>query len=97
LISHSGQGFFEWFAAGDMRITRAMIEAAQRAEFDINQRMRRLGAERFVPTPPEVVRAMLQAALATVEMEIRAKEVRPSSPQRPQVTIVTARKPRPRP
>ena len=43
-----------------MRVTRAMIEAAQRAEFDINQQMRKLGGERFVPTPPEVVRAMLE-------------------------------------
>jgi hypothetical protein len=74
-----------------------MIVAAQRAEFDVNQRMRTLGADCFIPSPPEVIRAMLEAALATVEMEIRAKEVRPSPPQRPKLTIVTARKPRSRP
>jgi hypothetical protein len=77
-----------------MRITRAMIVAAQRAEFDVNQRMRTLDADRFVPSPPEVIRAMLKAALGAAEMEIRAKEVRPSSLQRPKLTIVTARKPR---
>jgi hypothetical protein len=80
-----------------MRITRAMIVAAQRAEFDVNQRMRALGADRFVPSPPEVIRAMLKAALGAVEMEMRAKEVRPSPPQRQKLTIVTAHKPRSRP
>jgi hypothetical protein len=43
-----------------MRITKAMIVAAQRAEFDVNQRMRTLDASRFVPSPPEVIRAMLE-------------------------------------
>jgi hypothetical protein len=78
-----------------MRITKAMIVAAQRAEFDVNQRMRALGADRFVPSPPEVIRPMLEAALATVEMEIRA-EVRPFPPGRSKLTIVAAQKPRPR-
>jgi hypothetical protein len=79
-----------------MRITRAMIVAAQRAEFDVNQRMRTLGADRFVSSPPEVIRAMLKAALGAVEMEIRAKEARPEPSERPKLTIVTARRPGPR-
>ena len=85
-----------------MRITRAMIEAAQRAEFDVNQRMRKLGGERFVRTPPEVVRAMLEAALAaapTPGSQMKAaQEAKPREPAErgPKLTIVTARKPRPK-
>ena len=85
-----------------MRITRAMIEAAQRAEFDMTQRGRKLGAERFVPTPSEVVRAMLEAALgavATPGSQMKAaREARPREPlaKRSQPTIVTAREPRPK-
>ena len=83
-----------------MRITRAMIAAAQRAEFDINQRMRKLGGERFVRTPPEVVRAMLEAALGAVETpgsQMKAtQEAKPCElgERRPKLTIVTAQKPK---
>jgi hypothetical protein len=83
-----------------MRVTRAMIAAAQRPEFDINRRMRRLDAERFIPTPPEVVRAMLEAALAvapTPRSQMKAaQEAKPGelAERRPKLTIVSARKPR---
>jgi hypothetical protein len=79
-----------------MRVTKAMIEAAQRGEFDFYQRGRRLGLAPFVPTPPEIVRAMLEAALAMIEGQIRPKEARPTplpAGERPKLTIVTARKP----
>jgi hypothetical protein len=75
-----------------------MIAAAQRAEFDM--RMRKLGTERFVLTPPEVVRAMLEAALgavATPGSQMKAaQEARPREPaeKRPRPTIVITRKPR---
>jgi hypothetical protein len=79
-----------------MRVTRAMIAAAQRTEYDMTQRMRKLGSERFVPTPPEVVRAMLEAALGAVaapgsQMKA-AQEARPREPaeKRPRPTIVRA-------
>jgi hypothetical protein len=64
--------------------------------------MRNLGAERFVPTPPEVVRAMLEAALgavATPGSQMKAaQEARPREPaeKRPKSAIVTVRMPRPK-
>src|SRR3954464_15473713 len=51
---------------GVMRVTRAMIEAARRAEYDFHQRECLIGAERFIPTPDAVIRAMLEAVLKTL-------------------------------
>jgi hypothetical protein len=45
---------------------REMIEAARRAEFDYYQRGRQIGAERHIPTPDAIIRAMLEGALSTV-------------------------------
>jgi hypothetical protein len=45
-------------------ITRQMIEAARRAEFDYFQRNRPLGLGPFQPTSDAVIRAMLEAALS---------------------------------
>jgi hypothetical protein len=91
-----------------MRVTRAMIEAAQRGEFDFHQRGRTLGAERFVPTSPEIVRAMLEAALGEAELAAGVKDragaavtsiqnrTTTATKARPKLTIVTPRKPRSR-
>lgn len=43
-------------------VTRAMVDAARRAEFDHYQRGGLLGS-RFIPTPDAVIRLMLEAAL----------------------------------
>jgi hypothetical protein len=48
---------------GGMRVTPTMIQAARRAEFDYYQKGRTLGADRFIPTPDVVIRAMLEAVL----------------------------------
>lgn len=45
-----------------MDVTRAMVDAARRAEFDYYQRGGELGS-RFIPTPDVVIRKMLEAAL----------------------------------
>jgi hypothetical protein len=85
-----------------MRITRAMIVAAQRAEFDVNQRMRTLDADRFVPSPPEVIRAMPEAALGAAQTPgsqmKAAQEARPraTDEKRRRPVIVTAPKPKSR-
>ena len=46
-----------------MHVTTAMITAARRAEYDYYQKGRVLGADRFIPTPDPVIRAMLGATL----------------------------------
>jgi hypothetical protein len=46
-----------------MMPTKAMIIAARRAEFDYYQKSRKLGAGRFIGTPDEVIKVMLEAAL----------------------------------
>jgi hypothetical protein len=71
-----------------MRVTREMIEAARRAEYDYYQKGRKIGSERFVATPDAVIRAMLEAALGTAPVPQQEGGKTPS--------IVTARKPRPR-
>jgi hypothetical protein len=69
-----------------------MIDAARRAEFDYHQRERLLGAERFIPTPDAIIRAMLEAAIA---IETRADTpVAASVSGSPAPRIVTAFKPR---
>jgi hypothetical protein len=42
-----------------MRVTKAMIDAARRDEYDYYQRGRMLSSERFITTPDAVIRAML--------------------------------------
>jgi hypothetical protein len=54
-----------------MKVTPAMMRAAQRAELDFYQKGRSIGA-RFVPTP--LIRAMLNAALATIQATPEAAE-----------------------
>ena len=71
-----------------MRVTRTMIEAARRAEFDYYQQDRMLSAERFIPTPDAVIRAMLEAAVG----DAPKAEVSKSSASG--TRIVVAHKPR---
>jgi hypothetical protein len=71
-----------------MRVTRTMIEAARRAEFDYYQKGRKIGADRFIPTPDVVIRAMLEAAVGDTP---KAEEPKPSAPA---PRIVVAQKPR---
>ncbi|MGE4049042.1 MAG: hypothetical protein AB7F35_29635 [Acetobacteraceae bacterium] len=49
-----------------MIVTKVMIDAARWTEFDYHQKGRTLG-EHFIPTPDSVIRAMLKAALATMQ------------------------------
>jgi hypothetical protein len=49
-----------------MNVTNDMIRTAQRGEYDYYQRNRQLPADKFIPTPEAVIRAMLEAALSTV-------------------------------
>jgi hypothetical protein len=70
-----------------MKVSQAMVDAARRGEFNHYQRGRMLNA-RFIPTPDAVIRAMLEAALASL----------PDEPQPPPggrgTRIAVARKPR---
>jgi hypothetical protein len=49
-----------------MKVTRDMIVAARRGEYDYHQRNRTLGPGPFRPTPDAVIRAMLEAALSDI-------------------------------
>lgn len=73
-----------------LHVTRQMVDAARRAEFDYYQRGGMLGS-RFVPTPDRVIREMLEAALATI-----APEPEPEADAQPKLVprIVRAYKPR---
>lgn len=71
-----------------MRVTRQMVEAARRAEFDYYQKGRLIDADRFIPTPDAVIRAMLEAAVG----DAPKPEGRTSSA--PAARIVVAHKPR---
>jgi hypothetical protein len=66
-----------------MRVTAQMIQAARRAEYDHFNKGRTAADGRFIPTPDAIIRAMLEAALATVEPD-----------KAPTPRIVTATKPR---
>jgi hypothetical protein len=91
----------------DVRITRDMIEAARRAEYDYYQRLGWLGAGPFVGTPIAVLRAMLEAAVGdgkptagdvtkrVVQRAVVAITKGKGAPQ-PSSALVRARKPRPR-
>jgi len=86
-----------------MTPTKTMISAALWAEHDYYQKGRQIGPGRFIPTPDDVVKVMLEAALKLVEtadapVTTRRKMVvaeEPVSDMRKSV-IVEARKPRPR-
>src|SRR3954447_12334277 len=71
-----------------MRVTRTIIEAARRAEFDYYQQGRMLSAERFIPTPDAVIRAMLEAAVGD------APNLKEPKPLVSSTRIVTAHTPR---
>jgi hypothetical protein len=48
-----------------MKITPDMIAAARRAEYDYHPRAGLIGPGRFIPTPDPILKAMLEATLAT--------------------------------
>jgi hypothetical protein len=88
-----------------MRITKEMVEAAKRAEFDHYQRNRLLGPGPFVGTSDVVIRAMLKAALgkpaaaALTNRVVRRREVAAiakGKAPKPASAVVRARKPKPR-
>jgi hypothetical protein len=70
-----------------MEVTKAMIKAAQRGEFDYYQRMRLLPPDKFIPTDEPIIRAMLEAALKGM----RPEQLQQQSARK---TIVTAPPPR---
>lgn len=82
-----------------MRVTKEMIDAARRAEYDYYQRGRAAGSGRFIGTPDQVIKAMLEAALKTLEpspepeMEPGPTNAAPAKP-RLQRRVVTAYAPR---
>ena len=75
-----------------MRVTRAMIEAARRAEYDYHQKARTIGSERFIPTPDGVIRAMLEAALK--DLPDPGQAVGPVRQARPVAQIVVSGPPK---
>jgi hypothetical protein len=86
-----------------MTPTKAMIQAARRAEFDYYQKGRQIGPGRFIPTPNDVIKVMLEAALKLVEtadapVATRRKMTDVGEPVTTgrKSAIVEARKPRPR-
>jgi hypothetical protein len=82
-----------------LRITLKMIEAPRRAEFDFYQCGRRLGADRFIPMPDQVIRVISGAALGAVPDEPVAPgpaAAIPAAVTKPASAIVRAGKPGPR-
>jgi hypothetical protein len=75
-----------------MHVTTAMITAYRRAEHDYYQKGRGLGADRFIPTPDPVIKAMLAVALETAKPKVEPSAAPPSALSRRH--IVTAYKPR---
>jgi hypothetical protein len=79
-----------------MRVTREMIDAAWRGEYERG----RTDWRPHVPTPEAVIRAMLEAAMKVLEPpaepapEPGPTNAKPTKP-RPARLIVTASKPRP--
>ena len=73
-------------------MTQQMVDAARRGEFDYYQRNRLIGSDRFIATPDAVIRAMLEAALASAPDH--AAPVGQGAGPIPR--IVTTRKPKPR-
>lgn len=79
-----------------MRITKEMIDAARRAEYDYYQRGRVAGSGRFIGTRDPVIKAMLEAALRTLEPpepETGPTNAKPASPALTR-RVVTAYTPR---
>ena len=86
-----------------MTPTKGMIQAARRAEFDYYQKGRLIGAGRFIGTPDEVIKIMLEAALKLVETaDAPVTTLRKMSvveelvPAKQRSVIVGAKQPRPR-
>jgi hypothetical protein len=85
-----------------MKVTDEMVQAARRAEYDYYQRSRRLGSDRFVPTPDLVIRTMLEAALRWVDagepkqLSAVQKKTTLEAPSPGTSAIVIALRPRPR-
>lgn len=86
-----------------MKVTREMVEAARRAEFDFAQRNRLLGAGPFRPTSDAVIRAMLEAVLGggkptaaalTNRVVKRSTVAAIAKTKSAKVVVVQARKPR---
>lgn len=51
-------------ASGWVTDLTGKCDAARRAEYDYYSRNNMIGADRFIPTPDSVIRAMLEGALA---------------------------------
>jgi hypothetical protein len=82
-----------------LRITLEMIEAPRRAEFGFYQRGCRLGADRFIPIPDQVIRVISEVTLGAVPDEPVAPgpaAAIPAAVTKPGSAIVRASKPRPR-
>ena len=91
-----------------MKITPSMVQAARRAEYDFYQKGRALGSGRFIPTPDAVIRTMLEAAVGSPATSATPSSARKKAPEAQEavparveppsrkVTIVEARKPKPR-
>ncbi|MGE4043436.1 MAG: hypothetical protein AB7F35_01190 [Acetobacteraceae bacterium] len=73
-----------------------MIDAARRAEFDVYQRAGAIGADRFIPTPDSVIRAMLEAALKTLPAQEPEGEFRRRKGDHAPVIVSSPSKRRPR-
>jgi hypothetical protein len=82
-----------------MKVTPAMVTAAKRAEYDFFNRGRRVKDDRFIPTPDAIIRAMLEAALSTLNPPAKTTS-KPAAPveirTKRKVSIVTAHPPKPR-
>jgi hypothetical protein len=70
-----------------MKVTRTMIEAARRAEFDFHQKGRTLGHERFIPTSDSVIHVMLEAALKIVPDPRPSADPPPGGKPMPRVVV----------
>jgi hypothetical protein len=81
-----------------MKVTPAMLTAAKRAEYDFFNRGRTVKDDRFIPTPDTIIRAMLEAALSTLDPTTKtaSKAVPVEIRTKRKVSIVTARPPKPR-
>ena len=75
--------------------------AARRAEYDYYQKGRKIGTDRFIPTPDAVIKVMLEAALKLAEVvppvasSAQVTEPEAALPARMR-RIVTASTPKPR-
>ena len=82
-----------------MKVTPAMLTAVKRAEYDFFNRGRKVKDDRFIPTPDALIRAMLEAALSTLDPPAKTapKTAVPAEVgARRKVSIVTAHPLKPR-